>query len=425
LAGLLVLSSLIVATGGDALATPGGLDASFGGDGKITTNPTVHDDWLNAVAVQPNGRIVVAGVAGSGGRSTFALARYREDGRLDRSFGGDGLVRTRFKNRGGSGAEAVAIQPDGKIVAVGSTDHSRFALARYNRDGTLDPTFNRDGKATTALLPLDGAAANSVAILPGGKILVAGTASCVESLTPPFTCGQEEDSGDIALARYDPDGTLDTTFGDNGRVLSDVSGVDDTGNAMALQSDGKFVVAGGWGDGGQFQLVRYDASGSVDSGFGSAGVVRTTFPNAGYNTYATDVAVQPDGKIVAAGAARARMGLARYKTDGGLDPTFSGDGLVTTGFSNAPNARAFALALQGSGKIIAAGRAGGKFALARYAANGSLDSTFSGNGKVTTEFFARKKDAAFGLAVQANQRILAVGYAGAFSRFALARYGGG
>jgi Domain of unknown function (DUF5122) beta-propeller len=139
LAGLLVLSSLIVATGGDALAAPGGLDPSFGGDGKITTNPTVHDDWLNAVAVQPNGRIVVAGVAGSGGRSTFALARFREDGRHDRSFGGDGLVRTRFKNRGGSGAEAVATHSgDAGAHERHPRPYRRRAPGRQREHGAFD-----------------------------------------------------------------------------------------------------------------------------------------------------------------------------------------------------------------------------------------------------------------------------------------------
>jgi uncharacterized delta-60 repeat protein len=425
LAGLLVLSSaLIVATGGDALAAPGDLDRSFGGDGKVTSNFTRGEDAAQALALQADGKIVVAGNGGSleAPASRFALERLKADGTLDSTFGTGGKVVTGFVTEYGthSAAYAMAIQGDGRIVAVGAAGES-FALARYNADGTLDSTFGGDGKVTTAFpgFPYGGAYAFAAAIQADGKIVAGGVVYPTETI------------GAFALARYNPDGTLDSSFDGDGRVITEMSSGEDSVAAVAIQADGRIVAAGkvdaSPGD-SEFGLARYEPDGTLDSTFGGDGMVTTSFGVAPDG--ASDLVIQPDGRIVAAGFAgghRRQFGLARYNTDGTLDSTFGGDGKVTTNFTAERDA-AYGLALQATGKIVAAGRAagtGGRFALARYHTDGTLDSTFGGDGKVTTNF-TEHDDSAFDVAVQANGRIVAAGReAGKGGRFALARYRAG
>jgi uncharacterized delta-60 repeat protein len=408
-----------------ALAAPGALDPTFSGDGKLTTNFTRTHDGANGVAIQADGKIVVAGQAGGyPARSRFALARYRAGGTLDPTFGGTGKLTTRFA--GSAYASDVAIQADGRIVVVGQAN-DKFALARYDRDETLDSTFNGDGKRTTSFLPLDTAGAASVAVQADGKIVVAGSAWCEETLG---TCPAEEESSDFAVARYDVDGTLDASFSEDGRVTTDIRGTDD-GWAVALQADGKIVVAGGIGQrlsgSPEFGLVRYQADGTLDSTFGDGGKVTTNFgSSSGDGDAAYDLVIQADGKIVAAGRGDGRFALARYNADGTPDATFSSDGKLMTNFTTRPEI-AFGVALQATGKIVAAGRVAGRFALARYKPDGTLDATFSGDGKVTTNFTTRS-DQASDVAVQANGKIVLAGWAGAGGsdpRFALARYRGG
>jgi uncharacterized delta-60 repeat protein len=407
-----------------ALAAPGALDPTFSGDGKLTTNFPRGDDGAAGVAIQADGKVVVAGSAGwgPGPAPTFALARYRSGGTLDPTFGGDGKVTTRFASYGF--AADLAIQADGKIVVVGQAN-DKFALARYHRNGTLDSTFNGDGKATTTFLPLDTAGAASVAVQSDGKIVVAGSAWCEERT---LTCPAEEQSGDIAVARYDEDGTLDASFGEDGRVTTD-NGGSDGGSAVALQADGKIVVAGRVGQGfegadGDFGLVRYQADGTLDSTFGDGGNVTTEFGASWESEGAYALAIQADGKIVAAGRGGRTFALARYNADGTPDATFSSDGKVTTNFTGRLDI-AFGVAIQATGKIVAAGVTTGRFALARYKPDGTLDATFSGDGKVTTNFTAYR-DQASDVALQANGRIVLAGWAGVSDqRFALARYRGG
>jgi uncharacterized delta-60 repeat protein len=407
-----------------AFAAPGDLDRTFGRDGKLTTNFTRTSDGASGVAIQADGRIVVAGQAGAyPDRTHFGLARYRAGGTLDPTFGGDGKVITRFA-WGGFAAD-LAIQADGKIVVVGETNY-KFVLARHNRNGTLDSTFDGNGKATTSFLPLDVAAAASVAVQADGKIVVAGSAWCEERT---LTCPHEEFSGEFAVARYNEDGTLDASFDEDGRVTTDIRGNDD-GRAVALQADGKIVVAGGIDVGlalstPEFGLVRYNADGSLDSTFGDGGKVTTNFlSSSGDGDAAYDLVIQPDGKIVAAGRGGNRFALARYNADGTPDATFSSDGKVMTNFTGRPEF-ARGVAIQATGKIVAAGVAAGRFALARYNSDGTLDATFSGNGKVTTDF-TPYRDGASDLALQAGGKIVLAGYAGKSDpRFALARYRGG
>lgn len=338
-------------------------------------------------------------------------------GRLDQTFGSGGTVLYR-----GGGGEDLALLADGRIVTVGGTN-DRFAISVLDIDGDLDATFGHDGTVTTTFLRDDvcGSAAEAVVVQPDGKTVAAGYTYCSTGARSRF-----------ALARYGPHGHLDPTFGGDGRVMTRFGErCASLAWAAALQTNGKIVVVGQtFCDGGRFAVARYDADGSLDATFSGDGLRTTDFSS--FGDQATDVAIQPDGKIVVSGAAvlernHARFALARYDRHGRLDPTLGADGKVTTKFGGCP-ANASALALQDDGKIVAAGWAGclPQFALARYTPGGRLDETFSGDGRITT-LIGPCGDQANAVVVQSDGRIVAGGWAACDeaaddTSFALARY---
>jgi uncharacterized delta-60 repeat protein len=374
----------------------------------------------NAVAVQADGKIVVAGAAMGtdvycndwGG--CLALARYNTDGSLDTGFGTGGTVITEVGFEDGSEGFAVVLQPDSKIVVAGSAIWGGFVLARYNSNGSLDTGFGWGGYVTTSFTTFtedNRGYGHAVALQPDGKIVVAG-----------YTNG----SSYIALARYNSDGSLDTGFGDGGKVMSDFdkcNGVE--GYAMALQSDGKVLVAGDCepinNNNEAFLLVRYNSDGSLDTGFGNGGIVTTDFSWNEDEGHA--VMLQADGKIVVAGGMSTYPNnidfeLARYYSDGSLDAGFGKSGKVTTDFFGRDD-YGYAVALQGDGKIVVAGSSGGDFALARYNSDGSLDAGFGTGGKTTTDF-GGDDDGGYAVALQTDGKIVVAGSSG--GDFVLARY---
>ncbi|MEU2617193.1 calcium-binding protein [Streptomyces sp. NPDC007157] len=408
------LLALVLALPGTAFAAPGDLDTAFGGTGAILTD-LGGEDHANDVAVQPDGKIVSVGafVDESALESDFALTRHNPDGTPDTGFGGDGRVTTPINNLPSndgfqwSEAHAVALQPDGKIVVAGGSWRGYenccwFTVARYNTDGTLDTGFGGgDGRVFTDFGTPEEA--KDVAVQPDGKIVAAGYVG-----------------GRAAVARYNPDGSPDTSFSDDGMVSADPDPSPESGGdarALVLQSDGKIVVAGEVGTTRfDFSLIRFDADGSLDSGFGSGGFQRTDFGD--YDT-AEALAVQPDGRIVAAGSSGGRFALARYNTNGTLDPSFDGNGLAVT-----PGGGAQDMKLQSDGRIVAVGSGpSGAFEVRRYNTDGSLDGGFGTGGAVTTDFGGG--DAARGVALQSDGRIVAAGLGGPDRDFALARYLGG
>ena len=408
----------IVAVGSDgndfALARynpNGSLDTGFSGDGKQTTDLGATEAAYG-VAIQANGKIVAVGgaVPGPGAGGGFALARYNANGSLDTSFSGDGKQRTDFG--GFNAAYGVALQDDGKIIAaggVGTTD-ADFALARYNPNGSLDTSFSGDGKQTTDLGGLNRA--YGVALQADGKIVAAGGAGIA--------------GPDFALARYNPNGSLDTSFSGDGKQTTDFGG-NDSASGVAIQANGRIVAVGS--DGDDFALARYNPNGSLDTSFSGDGKQTTVFGGA-----ARAVALQADGKIVAVGVSGANAALARYDVDGSLDSSFSGDGRQTTAFGGSEEAGG--VAIQADGKIVAVGKTGanGGFGLVRCNVNGSLDTSFSGDGRQTTDFTTEFDDffneKATGVALQADGKIVVVGIAemlsgdhGRAQVLALARYG--
>jgi uncharacterized delta-60 repeat protein len=390
----------------------GELDPTFDGDGRVLTD-FGGSEFGDDIALQADGKIVAVGSTSTAG-GDFGLARYNPDGSLDPTFDSDGRVVTDF----GAGEDAfgVAIQADGKIVAVGTgsggDNPTNFALARYNPDGSLDPTFGGDGMVLVDL----GAdeEAFDVAIQADGKIVAAGRSS-----------------GDFGLARYNLDGSLDPSFGGDGGIVTDF-GANDQALGVALQADGKIVAAGetntGFVPSLDFALARYNPDGSLDPPFDGDGRVVTDF---GAAEWAYGVAIQADGKIVAAGTSfdasftPDNFVLARYNPDGSLDASFDSDGRVVTDFGTAGEG-AFGVAIQADSRIVAAGLSNvlsnENFALARYNPNGSLDPTFDGDGRVVTDFGAEEEASA--VAIQADGNIVAMGWSNFLDNdnFALARY---
>ena len=256
-----VLVALVSA--GVAGAAGGGLDPTFGSGGKVLTDfRPLSTDYAYAVAIQPTGGTVAAGFSDAAGSSDFALARYK-DGDLDASFGSGGKVLTDFGTSSTDQALAVAIQPNGKIIAAGwstAPAHYDFALARYNVDGRLDTSFGSDGKVLTNF----GAASTyqvalAIAIQPNGKIVVAGHSDAAVARI-----------ADFALARYTADGRLDPSFGSGGRGLTDCGGIDGA-TGVAIQPNGRILAAGYSATGGlyDFALARYTEHGMLDSSFDS------------------------------------------------------------------------------------------------------------------------------------------------------------
>jgi uncharacterized delta-60 repeat protein len=380
----------------------GSLDTSFSGDGKQTTDFGGGNDGANGVAVQ-GGKIVAVGQGGSGLFYDFALARYKSNGLLDTTFAGDGKLTTDF---GGDNdrANGVAIQGDGKIVAVGDSFGNGFVLARYRPNGSLDPSFSGDGEQMGAF----NGVARGVAIQDDGKIVAVGD-------------GSDAISTDFAVARYNPNGSLDPSFSDDGRQRTNFGGIGEGATGVAVQGDGK-IVAVGHNRSGFFALARYSPNGSLDPSFSEDGKRATDF---GGGPGAAGVVVQANGKIVVVGGDdHGRFALARYKPNGTLDTSFSGDGKQTTGFAGLSNG-ATGVAIQGDGKIVAVGDTVPGFerwAIARYNPNGSLDKSFSGDGRQTTAF-GTNGGGAKAVALQANGRIVVAGTGGsAAGDFGLARY---
>ncbi|HSW27801.1 MAG TPA: hypothetical protein VLJ62_33920, partial [Burkholderiaceae bacterium] len=341
----------------------GSIDRSFGIDGKVTTDmgSGLRQEEALAVAIQSDGKIVVAGHTAIDATPpardpspTFALARYNSDGSLDTTFGSGGKVSDNVNGQ----AYAVAIQGDGKIVVAGEfsfdsingSDFSDFTVARFNPNGTLDLAFG--GSGTGQVATDIGSATNSarnLVLQPNGAIVVSGKPQ-----------GDQAGFDHTDVARYNANGTLDSSFGSGGKLT--LAGVD-VGQGLARQPDGKFVLAGSVavGSSTRFALMRLNADGSTDSSFGSAGTVSTAFA---VNAAATGVALQGDGKIVAVGttvlAVNPNFVVARYNADGSIDTGFGSDGNLSIDFFGFTDIGESVL-VQPDGKIVVGGQARNNF----------------------------------------------------------------
>ena len=414
-----LLALIAAALTQSALAAAGDLDPTFGRRGQVLSDfGGGSNDFASAVALQPDGKIVTAGYRFVGNEAQGAdmlIVRYNRNGKLDKTFGNGGSVITDFGLT--DIARAVVIQPDGKILVAGDTSSlfsvfGEFALARYNSDGSLDPSFGNGG-TVVSFFGDQGCAANAMALQSDGKIVVVG------EQTVNFVFGDRSDT-DFAVARYNSDGSLDSTFGSGGFVATDYFQLSDSAGAVLIQPDGKIIAVGiseGLSTFRDFAVARYLPNGAPDASFGQQGKVFTDLHT--QDGEGADAAVlQPDGKIIAGGSESVNSGkdpftLVRYKANGRVDNSFGQQGVVTVSFGRVLQSVG-SLSLQSDGKIVAVGSANGEssdddFLIARILPNGQLDSSFGTGGKVTTNF-GNLNGGSFAGALQPDGKIVAAGF---------------
>ncbi len=363
--------------------------------GGIVTTDVIFNEAGEDVVVQPDGKILVVGTSGS--PSAMTVTRYNSDGSLDTSFAGGGIYRLPAAVQ--QSGDGLTLQADGKILLVGYSypaSQNDFLLVRLNADGSPDTSFGGgDGVVTTDLSSND--AATTVVVQADGKILVGG-----------YTTGA---GLDFMVARYLADGSLDTSFGNNGIVTTTFGGsASDVLNSLVVQPDGKIVVAGG---GGNYDLTiaRYNSDGSLDTGFGTGGKVTTSADGSGFESL-FGLAVQADGKLVAAGYSGNEIVLIRYNTDGSLDTSLGGTGTVVTSLGSGADS-GYDLALQSDGKIVVVGctdnGSNHDVAVVRYNSNGTLDTSFGGGDGVVTTAIGSGGDEGLAVAIQSDGKIVVSG----------------
>jgi uncharacterized delta-60 repeat protein len=417
----LALTLALVAGGSViALAAAGDLDPRFSGNGKVVT---YGYGPANDAVVERNGKIVVVGRKDfeSGGFG-FAVARYQPNGTLDRTFGGDGVVVTRI----GDFAEAhsVAVDRRGRIVAAGEGScrlATCFAVVRYHRDGSLDPSFGGDG-ISVVRFPRGGSRAYALALQGDGRIVLAGWI---------LIYGDALDDERFAVARLRRGGRLDRSFAGDGRRTVDFGYGDDVAEAVAVQPNGKIVVTGFgtrnlYRTKSDFAVTRLLPAGALDPSFGGDGRVTTDFGHA--NDYGYGMGLRRNSIVVAGSAGaphgRSRLAVARYTLRGRLDSGFGGDGRVTTRFARR-SSRAMDVVRCGP-KLVAVGAkvvnsysGESDWSVARLTSSGRLDRTFSGNGKVVTSF-GTGEDQANAVAVDPSGKVVVAGEV--YTTFGVARY---
>ncbi|MEW6270278.1 MAG: hypothetical protein AB1689_13385 [Thermodesulfobacteriota bacterium] len=393
-----VLGVLLLAR--PAAAMPGALDPGFGAGGKAAAH-LAGDDAAQAVALTDDGRIVVAGHARSAAGQDAALARFTADGVLDPSFGDGG--RALADLGGDDAAYGVAVQSDGAVVVAGTTaagggPGADFAVVRLDASGTLDAAFAGRGRARVDFAGGDDHA-RALALAPDGRVVVAGWTRRGRRTR-------------LALARLTRDGEPDPSFGGAGRVEGGSGASDDRAHAVALQPDGRIVVAGTQGS--DLLVARFLADGTPDRTFGRSGSVTI---DAGGDDAAHAVAVADGGALVVAGASStgdgSRAVLARLRGDGARDARFGADGVATFAVAGGPSV-ARGVVLQRDGRIVVAGFAGrddSDLVLLRVLPDGSADESFGAGGVVAADF-ASRGDAAHALVLDPEGRIVVAGSTG-------------
>ncbi|HZL37254.1 MAG TPA: hypothetical protein VFC78_18185 [Tepidisphaeraceae bacterium] len=383
----------------------GQLDATFGTGGWAAV-PFAGIEQASSITIETGGRIVVSGTAqNAAGHGDFALAALTPTGALNTTFGTGGEVTTDFPGPDNSSASGAALQPDGRLIVVGyafgGSFNSTLDMARYLPNGALDPAFGSGGKVSSGSV-----AAYAVALQRDGKIVIGGT------MTPaiiPDVFGQE-----IAVARYNTNGTLDSSFGVAGAAATplDNGGDGDVANSVLIQSNGSILAVGadgvyaGPGSYSVGHLVRFLPNGALDSSFGTGGSVICR------NVVAQAAVLQPDGKIIAVGydgnPNTPDIAVARFDSNGSLD-AFGYHGVIDD--ANGLTGPITAEALQPDGKIVVAGSETGPTytdaALMRYNADGTVDTTFGVGGRVLLKI---GPNAAYNaLLIQSNGDIIAGG----------------
>ena len=385
---------------------PGVVDTSFAG-GVVHQAVDIGEDYANAVAVQADGKVIVAGSSATATGTWVSLVRFQRDGALDTGFGTNGKVITQVGTLGNDGAQAVAVQADGKIVVAGASDQGAtgldFAVLRYKADGSLDTTFGNAGK-TVVDFAGDGDRAWALLLQADGKIVVGGEANT----------GTNATGVDFALLRLNADGTPDEGFGQHGKVLTPVGGntATDVVHGLAIQGvlgEARILAVGGEGD---FRAARYRPDGTLDTSFGTQGRIVGLFNSAIGGARA--VTVLPTGEAVLAGQVNHHFAAVQLTTSGALDAAFGTAGRFEQSLATNWN-EATALVRQDDGKLILGGwvysgaGSSGDFAALRLTAGGLLDTAFGNAGvTITAAASGTKDDEGRALVLQPDDRVPAV-----------------
>lgn len=384
---------------------PGDLDISFGNGGKVSVGIGGYFDVAQEVDVQKDGSIIVAGY-GQESPSSYkglSIARYLKDGNMDYDFGNLGLIQKQTNSMEGE-LNSIEIQEDDKIVAVGysissNTNNEDLTLVRFTKNGILDKSFGNGGLVVTEISN-QKEICEAVAIQPDGKIICVGTT-------------QHDPNFDIFLVRYDEYGQLDYYFGQGGIVITDINSGHDIVKSLAIQKDGKLIVAGFTYSKDNFSMIllRYDTNGNLDSTFGKNGIAIT-------NIYSSigklDLAIQNDGKIILVGPSKVNnthhFTVLRFNTNGSLDNSFGKNGITQTIIGDFSEAES--VALDSYGNIVVAGTTGLEnedFVVAMYSQNGILDPGFGLNGITQVNFNNNSVDRAHSLAIDSDGNIIVAG----------------
>lgn len=411
------LSALTVMSASTVLlqADPGSLDTGFNTTGNIIKDFGASDS-LCAVAVLPDGKIIAAGTTDVSGHDDILVVRYLSNGALDPSFSSDGSEITNLLATSNETATAMALQPDGKIVVVGYTDANSgtnldMFVVRFNPNGGLDSSFGFSGKYTINPTVSADDRAMGVAILPDGKIMIGGSA-------------RTNTSTSFALARLTAGGVLDPTFSGDG--YQEITAGYSECQAMAVQPDGKIILVGESKSVGteDFVVTRCNSNGTLDSTFSGDGIAKNNIVG---KDAAYAITLQPDGKILVAGHANGGTDsvVIRYLADGTLDPSFSFDGIYQNSFGSLSSFSA--VVLEADGKILLGGAsgtlAGRNSTVVRLTSSGVMDSSFDGDGYVINDLKPGNGDFIFGMSFQPDGRLVTAGRAGnSTGDIALSRY---
>jgi uncharacterized delta-60 repeat protein len=416
------------------LNNDGTFDNGFGTNGVGSITSLSSANIIKSIGVQNDQQIIAAGFTKNGKDTVFAVARYNQDGSLDNSFGSSGIDTLRV-GTSKSAASSAAVQKDGKIVLAGYTfggNDEGFALARFNSNGFIDNSLGTNSNGTVITpIGISNSSANSVVIQSDGKILAGGQS--FDGTNYNFT-----------LARYTAGGSLDNTFGKAGIATTSIGLFISNISSLALQTDGKIIAAGFSTTGATrkiFTLVRYNPNGDVDTTFGQGGIVTTSLggSRAGniilISSTINSVNLTNDGKIIAVGNSTTNdtsdFTLVRYNNDGSIDTTFGTHGIVITRIRGT-NSVARSAVLESNGKIIATGYSNNgsnsDFTVIGYNPDGNIDSTFGTKG-ITMNTTGISSSFANSVAMEktsgGDEKIITGGYSTngiGYSVFTLARY---
>ena len=391
-----------------AFAQPGTLDITYGKQGKVLTKADDGYFICNAAALQKDDKVIAAGYYARNFIYQNLLIRYNKDGSIDNSFGINGEVFTdlnfffsNFQNY------AIAITPDGKIVTAGyggGPDKYYIAITQYKPDGELDSSFGENGISISNFTDLDIDIVTAIAIQSDGRILIAG-----------YIVNVYNDRS-LLIACYTSDGKVDDSFGDNGKVIESFGTNYSYATSIAIQQDNKIIIGGGFDTFyEEFLVARYMPDGIIDSSFGTNGWVHTDFGN--YDDYINAVAIQKDGKVIAGGLTgrngtykNENIALIRYNQDGSIDDAFGNHG-KTVSYFQGNNSAIKSIYIQDNKKIVAGGNVYnlkiGDFGITRYSENGMPDSSFGINGQVQTDILGT--DNFKKLLIQNDGKIIAAG----------------